>query len=508
MTEEYDLVEPHAAIMIESLRAFGYDLRTAIADLIDNSITAGAENIWLDFQWNGPDSYIRVTDDGAGMSEQNLVDAMRPGSKNPLDSREATDLGRFGLGMKTASFSQCKRMTVASRPPNGPLSVRRWDLDFVAKEDKWLLLRTPASGSEQYFDKLNKLEHGTTVLWEVLDRVVGNSSVNDHKASNQFYRNLEIVQSYLSMVFHRYMEGSKQQLKIFLNGDDEAHRIVPWDPFAENSSAIIDFPEESIPYGDGLIKIKGFVLPHKDKISEEEYLELAGTEGWSAQQGFYIYRNKRLLLYGSWLGLGDSAAWTKEEQFKLARIRVDIPNSQDIDWQIDVKKSTAKPPLAIRERLRDLAGKVRKQARDVFAYRGSYGSRITKQPLKRAWHSVYSNGSDSYKIDRKHPLVKQVLELDTNYKSLIEAMIVTLEETVPIQQIWLDSAERSDESSKPFVNIDKARIERIIELTYRALHEKYGLSIETAKQYLKSMDAFIDYPDVVEEVVSNLEAPL
>lgn len=215
MNDEYDLVEPHAAIMIESLRAFGYDLRTAIADLIDNSITAGAENIWLDFFWNGRDSYIRVTDDGIGMSEQDLVNAMRPGSKNPLESREATDLGRFGLGMKTASFSQCKRMTVASRTSNSSMSVRRWDLDFVAKIDKWSLLKAPAAGSEPFFNKLNELEHGTTVLWEVLDRVVGNSSVNDNKASSQFYRNVKIVQSYLSMVFHRYMENSKRPLKIF-----------------------------------------------------------------------------------------------------------------------------------------------------------------------------------------------------------------------------------------------------------------------------------------------------
>lgn len=505
MNDEYDLVEPHAAIMIESLRAFGYDLRTAIADLIDNSITAGAENIWLDFFWNGRDSYIRVTDDGIGMSEQDLVNAMRPGSKNPLESREATDLGRFGLGMKTASFSQCKRMTVASRTSNSSMSVRRWDLDFVAKIDKWSLLKAPAAGSEPFFNKLNELEHGTTVLWEVLDRVVGNSSVNDNKASSQFYRNVKIVQSYLSMVFHRYMENSKRPLKIFLNGEDETHRIVPWDPFSEDASAIIDFPEDSLHYSGDVIKVKGFVLPHKDKISEKEYIELAGTEGWTAQQGFYIYRNKRLLMYGSWLGLGDTAAWTKEEQFKLARIRVDIPNSQDIDWQIDVKKSTAKPPLAIRDRLRDLAVKVRIQARNVFAYRGSYGSRNTKEPLKRAWYSVYSNGSHSYKIDRRHPLVKQALELDTNYKSLIEAMLVTLEETVPIQQIWLDSAERSDETSKPFVNIDKEKIGIIIELTFRALHEKQGFSAETAKHYLKSMDAFVDYPDIVEQVVSNLK---
>ena len=504
--EDYEIAEPHASIMIESLRAFGYDLKTAIADLLDNSITADAENIWLDFHWSGSNSYIKVTDDGKGMTSQRLFEAMRPGSKNPLEEREAKDLGRFGLGLKTASFSQCKRLTVASKPNGEQSSVRRWDLEFVAKTDKWSLLKTPAKGSENHFVELNEMKHGTIVLWELLDRVVGNSNRNDRLASEQFYKSVKAVEDYISMVFHRYLEGSRPQIKVYLNGKDESHRILSWNPFAESSSATVYSPDETIPFASGTIGVKGFVLPHKDKLEPEEYSKLSGPEGWTAQQGFYVYRNKRLLIPGSWLGLGEAERWTKQAQYNLARIRIDIPNSLDIDWQIDVKKSTASPPIEVRGRLRDLAAKVRKEARQVFAFRGEYGPSSQKKPLQRIWQSSYAKGSYSYKIDRKHPLVKQVLETDVDLKPLIESLLVTIEETVPIQQIWLDSAERSEESARPFQKVDEDSLSNAIEFTYSALRKKEGLTPDTARQYLVNTDAFIDYPDAIDAVITSVEA--
>src|SRR4051812_18044856 len=145
--EAYDLAEPFAPAMIESLRAFGYNLPTAIADLLDNSITAGARNIWLNFFWDGAESYLTICDDGQGMTRKELFDAMRPGSRNPLEVRGQGDLGRFGLGLKTASFSQCRRLTVKSKVEGGRASTRCWDLDYVNQTNEWRLLRAipPAS---------------------------------------------------------------------------------------------------------------------------------------------------------------------------------------------------------------------------------------------------------------------------------------------------------------------------------------------------------------------------
>ena len=146
--DQCDLAEPHAASMSESLRAFGYELPSAIADLVDNSIFAEARNVWVDFHWNGAQSTICVTDDGHGMDEAVLVDAMRLGSRNPLESRHPRDLGRYGLGLKTASFSQCRRLIVRSRAADGEEVTRCWDLDFVAARNRWLLLREVDASTE------------------------------------------------------------------------------------------------------------------------------------------------------------------------------------------------------------------------------------------------------------------------------------------------------------------------------------------------------------------------
>ena len=130
-TTAFEVVQPNAAAMIESLRALGYSTKTAVADLIDNSIYAGAPNVWVNLFWDGVDSYVAICDDGGGMNAAVLRNAMRPGSRNPLEKRDARDLGRFGLGLKSASFSQCRRLTVASKDGSGSTEVRRWDLDYV-----------------------------------------------------------------------------------------------------------------------------------------------------------------------------------------------------------------------------------------------------------------------------------------------------------------------------------------------------------------------------------------
>ena len=103
---------PEASSMIETFRAIGYSIEAAVADIIDNSISARAKNIWINFEWEGSETWLAVKDDGSGMNNDELVQAMRPDSKNPLDDRSTKDLGRFGLGLKTASFSQCRLLSV------------------------------------------------------------------------------------------------------------------------------------------------------------------------------------------------------------------------------------------------------------------------------------------------------------------------------------------------------------------------------------------------------------
>ena len=178
--DDYELANPNAASLIQSLRAFGYDISTAIADLIDNSITANAREISIRFDWNSNDPFISIADDGHGMTECELFEAMKTGSKNPLEIRDERDLGRFGLGLKTASFSQCKRLTVASKTKESAVSVRCWDLDIVNETNEWILLKKVTNTADriiaEYFsDKSN----GTVVVWEKLDKIVPDECMND-----------------------------------------------------------------------------------------------------------------------------------------------------------------------------------------------------------------------------------------------------------------------------------------------------------------------------------------
>ncbi|MEQ1673086.1 MAG: ATP-binding protein, partial [Hyphomicrobium sp.] len=348
----YEIAAPRASALVESLRGVGYSPSTAIADLVDNSISAGARNIWLTFKFDGSMSTISLLDDGCGMSEVELRQAMVLGARNPLDTRSNGDLGRFGLGLKTASFSQCRCLTVAARKDN-IVSVRRWDLDYLTKmaADDWRLLIGPRDGSEALISPLTQITTGTLVVWETLDRIVGGARSDDRKAEDAFNAMIEAVDHHLGMVFQRFLDRPNSPLRLYING----RRVRAWDPFMRSHPATEFTPSEAITAQSGMVTLQGFVLPHKDQMTEDELRRGAGSQGWAAHQGFYIYRGNRLMVAGGWLGLGTPRPWTMEEPYRLARISVDFDNTADTSWEIDVKKSVARPPRQLRPRMTDLA---------------------------------------------------------------------------------------------------------------------------------------------------------
>ena len=258
--------------MVEALRGLGYSTATALADIVDNSITARATRVNLTFSWSGPDSYIAVLDDGNGMTDAELDGAMRLGETNPLAERTALDLGRFGLGLKTASFSQSRRLTVASKKA-GEVSCLRWDLDVLAasSDDGWHLLEGPHEGSGPLFDPLQRAQHGTIVLWEQLDRIV------TAKFSEQDFLDLiDVVERHMAMVFHRYLEGPRARLRLSING----RAVAPWDPFLTNHTATWTSPPVPLEAEGGRIYVQCYVLPHKDMLDPRDYDLAAGPDGW------------------------------------------------------------------------------------------------------------------------------------------------------------------------------------------------------------------------------------
>ncbi len=495
----FEIAAPPASSMIESLRGVGYSPETAIADLIDNSIAAHARNVWITFWWKGRKSYISVLDDGNGMTEEELSEAMRLGSMSPLESRSADDLGRFGFGLKTASFSQCRQLTVGSLR-NGQLSTRRWNLDHVARVEEWQLLRSPVAESADILKPLLRLGQGTMVLWEELDRVVGNASTSDSGSHGLFLSLIDRIELHLSMVFHRFLERGPAGLSIFINGNNEDHRVKAWDPFMRDHQATIATPEERITTPPGVVKVQGFVLPHKDHLKQRQFEIGAGLEGWTAQQGFYVYRNRRMLVSGGWLGLGQRQSWTREEPYKLARLRLDIPNTADADWGIDIKKSVARPPSYIQFRLRDLAEHVRHQARQVFAHRGSYGSRLPSSDLQRAWRVVQRKDTVAYLVDRSHPLVKQVLEQAGPAKEAVVAMLRLLEETMPVQRVWIDTVEKGEIHKGAFEDTPSADIKAVVDVIYRHLVDTVGLDPGSARSQLLKTEPFHNHTELIESL--------
>jgi len=481
---------PRAGAMLESLRGLGYTTAAALADIVDNSISVEATEVRIDFNWSGASSWVTVQDNGWGMEDSELESAMRLGDRSPLEKRDRADLGRFGMGLKTASFSQCRRLTVAS-VKNGATSCLRWDLDeLAAKPDGgWLLFEGPSQGSEAYLSPIAQMKSGTIVLWETLDRIVTDGYVAD-----DFNDLIDRVEQHFAMVFHRLIQGPNARFKILLNGK----LVVPWDPFMTGHAAKTwDSPIAKTATQSGVVEVECHVLPHRDKLTPAEFDAGGGPEGWTAQQGIYVYRNERLLVAGGWLGLGQGRAWNREEAFRLARIRLDIPNTADAEWKIDIRKSTARPPVSLRPWLTRLAEDTRERAKRVFAYRGSPAPGPGGATVEQAWRVEHSKSGARYKIDEKHPVISAVLDGAGELLPLVKAMLRVVEETVPVQKIWLDTVENKETPRTGFAGEPPEKIVAVLKTIYADMVGRRGMSPDNAKKMLAVTEPFQNYPGLV-----------
>ena len=338
-------IPPAAARTIRSFRDIGYDLRRAVADLVDNSLSAGATRVSITLEFEGPDSWIRIADDGVGMDAGELLEAMRYGSERRY---EEADLGRFGFGLKTASTSQCRRLTVASRPRAGKsnIEIRCLDLDHIEASDRWEVLVLDESNVSQHL--LNPIENnpGTVVLWEKLDRILHYKDPFGDWAHRRMLELAEEIDRHLSMVFHRFLgrEVEGRSLLIDINGSD----IEPWDPFCRDEPSTATVSDISIPIststGSGMTKVRAFVLPHQSEFSSRvAWSRASGPAKWNRQQGLYIYRAHRLIQSGGW-----NRMRTVDEHTKLARIAIDFFPNLDMVFNLNIMKASVGLPDDLR----------------------------------------------------------------------------------------------------------------------------------------------------------------
>lgn len=414
---------------------------------------------------------MAIIDDGDGMNRDELIEAMRPGSKNPLDDRDENDLGRFGLGLKTASFSQCRKLSVVSSQKSFKVGAV-WDLDYVAREEDWSLQLLDDSEISNLY-KIDSLpENGTLVLWENTDRIIDNTV--SELTEKIIYQKMDSLQKHLELVFHRYLKG-KDKINIFINDV----QLKSFDPFHSVHPATQELPEESIHINNETIEIKPYILPHYTKVSAEDYEHYAGVGGYLKNQGFYVYRNKRLLVSGTWFRLVPQS-----EMYKLARIQIDLPNSLDSLWKIDVKKSYASPPSIIRERLKNVIEKITGSSTRVYK---SKGTRLTRTDIP-FWERHSARGEIKYTINKEHPMINSLMsKLDNAEQHELSEILNLIAGFFPKDALYSDLGNNPKE-----VCLDNNIVDRELEEKAVTLYKNNIFSTQNIDM-LKNMEPFNKY---------------
>lgn len=476
---------PDAASLMMSARSFGnYDLAGALADLIDNSLKAHASLVNLTCCFNAGNPVVRIQDDGHGMSPAELLAAMRPASTDPRQERPPDDLGRFGWGMKSASFSQCRLLTVLSSQ-GGVLSGAQWDLDDI---DDWAMGVLSSEEAGALANPALISGSGTEVIWQKCDRLSEGGSLDE----DGFTHAIASARRRLALVFHRFLQGEvrNRKLSIRLNGT----AIEPHDPYLAGHAATQTLEKETLRVGEAEIEFQPFILPHYSKLLARELEDLAGEEGLSRNQGFYLYRGHRLIIHGTWFQL-----MRHSELSQIVRIRVDVPNSLDEMWKITVDKSDAQLPAPMRQRFRSLVALLKARASRVHRARGG---RMDQPGSDRVWDRIAVRGQIRYRINRDHPLLARLLRHEEeDVSNAMRACVAAIEHAFPVTSFGNDFRTHPDDVHQTITDSDEFR-EFLSPAIMTMLLESDG-KVEDMIEKLRKTEPFKQNWNIVEEFLKE-----
>lgn len=476
-------VPPSAATLIEGMRDIGYSFKTAVADILDNSISARAKEIAVLADFACAEPHVAFFDDGVGMSMEELREAMRPGTKGPLARRGPRDLGRFGLGLKTASFSQCRRLSVATRCRDGSVCSRAWDIDTVVAQDRWVVEIPEGGLIQELASRLGR--QGTVVLWQKLDRL----HEVDVDAAN---RAIDEVRAHLALVFHRYLQRrGSERIVLTVNGIG----IDPVDPFCEGHLATLAHEEQVLTFETGRVRVRGFTIPHHSKMSADEYAR-AGLEGGHARnQGFYIYRRERLIMHGGWLGLERPSAARQ-----LSRVRVDVPTEMDSDWRVDIKKSTTQLPWHVRRELSKVIEKLGIGSKRTYEFKGRMRPIHTEWGL---WCRIERGDVITYTVNAEHPAICRLREsMDADQRRLLDHALALFAASLPIDTIFNDLAQRP--AHIRLARLDDEQLRSAVKDVAGKLLAR-GMGDEEVRALITTLPQFAEFVDTVAQIVNQLK---
>ena len=413
-----------AKTLLTGLRAIGYNFSTAVADIIDNSISACANEIKIYSDPLETEPYFCILDNGCGMNGQELDNAMLPGSDRENKEDSKLELGRFGLGLKSASLSQCREFTVASKK-YGKIRAMSFDLDVIEKENKLMLKQLDAEEIEclPQISELDTYETGTLVVWTKFDKIEGLAK----NFEDSFRSVVAESKKHVELVFHRFYS----KISIYYNDK----RIEKRDPFlldsvgrqqtGRTSNIIIDGSE---------IVVIPYTLPFANTLTSEEKALLGNPKSIFDEQGFYLYRNERLISWGSWMHMG-----IRSELNKLARIQVDIPSTLDSVWMLDVKKSSAKIPDKIKDRIKMAVEDSIVRSKRTTKFPGVKEQSVTC----KMWDRINEHeGKVRYQINRDAPAIVALSDaIGETEKELLEIVLSQIEAYLPKYSISNDNME-------------------------------------------------------------------
>lgn len=396
---------PDPSRLIYGLRDTGYDFNTAAADIIDNAIAANATevNVRVELQQDGR-KFVYFGDNGDGMDAAGLFGAMRYGAAKRASAKS---LGKFGLGLKTASSSICLRYGLISRTKaDSAVGKLEWDLEHVENLNDWTMLQEAVTPVEQHwYDELCGEESGTLVVWSKCDRLLSRdyAEAGGAQEKNAIRNRIKRLKEHLSLVFHRYLDPADTTYStVSIRVNDEP--VEPWNPFFPEKAEQV-LPDHArvlkIQLEDGSVhdaRMNAWILPHSKDLTKEENDEKARIS--SRAQGFYIYREGRIIHHGGWLGVFRS----DDPHYSLLRVEFDFDHELDDAFKIDVKKSRILFDPALEDSLR----------KTLTPFWNEADRRYRRKNKEVAADFTVTNSSSNKTIAKVSPKAASVVDVDAS----------------------------------------------------------------------------------------------
>lgn len=469
---------PPGPSLLESMRSVGYCVETAVADVIDNSIAASANTVDILISDSGP-FQMAIFDNGTGMSRHEAITAMTLAPLSPSVERATGDLGRFGLGLKTASLSQCRTLTIVTKDGSSTTALR-WSLDHVITTGEWSLIELGQGDLFELlgWEKLADVGSGTLVHWSDLDQL----AMTEGDAQTDLDRVAVRVRDHVALVFHLFNgNDGVRNVELRINGAP----ISRIDPFMSGSRWTTVSPWESIEIEGQTVDLIAYTLPYLSRLSAAQREKALQLGGLRETQGFYVYRGHRLVIWGNWFRV-----MPRSEMAKLTRVRVDIPNTLDHLWALDVKKSHAEPPPQVRRRLSELAKKMMEPSQRAQQFRGRKVDAHTG--ITHMWEPIVNGDQFSYVINTEHPTIAAFIEgLTADQQTEFTRVVEDVQSTFPI----VDAHNRLSGDSVPAESDDDELIQRAAGAW--ALAREHGLDSDTFVTSLSHSEPYNAVTDFV-----------